>query len=770
MCAVRPVRRAPDPLPAGRAVEPARRDAAVSRGDRRADALRARCAAARPDGGGAAVNPALIMVDVIRAFFDDAGIHHYEEVHAVEPALERPARAGARARPRRGRTRSSATAAGLPDFEQPKLPEHCIEGDFQPEFWPGFEPAERAREIVVPKRRYSAFFATDLALIAARARHRHRRRRGGQDERLHPRDVPGRLRARLRRRRPARRDELEPSAPRRREPRGCRALLRRHALDRRGADVALSVAVLGYASADRAVCVDALPRADATAVVRRRLGEPWPRLGGCAPLIALALARADVTCSCVTWVADDDAGRLVRAGLEDGGVGTTGVAVSGARSAESFLVYEADGRSLCFFDPGDVGDDALDRRAGGGDRRRGRRLPRGREGAGHAARARRSRARGAASSGRSRRTRRRIRRRSSQRSSRAPRSSGTRAASGRSSGDGPRADALTIETHGAGGVHWRRGDRAGHRGGDADRRRRHHRRGRRARRRLARAAAARPIRQRRRGPRRRRRQPSAARVAGDPRTGGTVTNRAWYLNCEAEEVGDRAVLVGDPGRVERVAARLDDVRWLNADRGLITATGSRGDAQVTVTAFGMGAPIAAVVLRRAAPPRRAHVPAARHGDVPRADAPGRPRDRGRRDPGRGDVGGLRPARLSGRRGPRPLRGAPAFGRRRRRAVARRARRVRRRLLPRDARRARAARVRCARSRSCRARHGDVRRARDRARARRQRGLALRRDRRGARRLQARLPPSAPPRRTELVDIGLEALLAFEPAPAEEAAL
>jgi uridine phosphorylase len=75
-----------------------------------------------------------------------------------------------------------------------------------------------------------------------------------------------------------------------------------------------------------------------------------------------------------------------------------------------------------------------------------------------------------------------------------------------------------------------------------------------------------------------------------------VTDRAWYLDCTADDVGDHAILVGDRGRVARVADRLDEVAWLNEDRGLTTATGSLGDTRVTVSAFGMGAPIAAVVL------------------------------------------------------------------------------------------------------------------------------------------------------------------------------
>jgi uridine phosphorylase len=75
-----------------------------------------------------------------------------------------------------------------------------------------------------------------------------------------------------------------------------------------------------------------------------------------------------------------------------------------------------------------------------------------------------------------------------------------------------------------------------------------------------------------------------------------LSDRAWYLNCAAADVGDRAILVGDRARVARVAERLEDVRWLNEDRGLTTVTGARDGHRITVTAFGMGAPIATVVL------------------------------------------------------------------------------------------------------------------------------------------------------------------------------
>jgi maleamate amidohydrolase len=109
------------------------------------------------------VTPALILVDVIRAFFDPRGVHYYPESENVLDALRRLLER-AREHDRLVVHAVERHRAGLPDFEQPKLPEHCFEGDWQSDFWVGFEPSDRAREIVVPKRRYSAFFATDLAL------------------------------------------------------------------------------------------------------------------------------------------------------------------------------------------------------------------------------------------------------------------------------------------------------------------------------------------------------------------------------------------------------------------------------------------------------------------------------------------------------------------------------------------------------------------------------------------------------------------------------
>ena len=54
---------------------------------------------------------------------------------------------------------------GLPDFEQKHLPVHCLEGDTNAEYFDQFGPrSDCDLEIEIVKRRYSAFFATDLAL------------------------------------------------------------------------------------------------------------------------------------------------------------------------------------------------------------------------------------------------------------------------------------------------------------------------------------------------------------------------------------------------------------------------------------------------------------------------------------------------------------------------------------------------------------------------------------------------------------------------------
>lgn len=51
------------------------------------------------------------------------------------------------------------------DFEHRRLPRHCVADGFDADYFDGFGPQGRSNEIEIVKRRYSAFFATELALF-----------------------------------------------------------------------------------------------------------------------------------------------------------------------------------------------------------------------------------------------------------------------------------------------------------------------------------------------------------------------------------------------------------------------------------------------------------------------------------------------------------------------------------------------------------------------------------------------------------------------------
>jgi maleamate amidohydrolase len=106
---------------------------------------------------------ALVLVDVTNSFFLAGTPNFYPaSAEALEPlrALLARARSG-------GRIVVHAVEQHYPgydDYEWRKLPRHHFIGDKDAEFFEGFEP-KGTREIVCAKRRYSAFFATDLALF-----------------------------------------------------------------------------------------------------------------------------------------------------------------------------------------------------------------------------------------------------------------------------------------------------------------------------------------------------------------------------------------------------------------------------------------------------------------------------------------------------------------------------------------------------------------------------------------------------------------------------
>ncbi len=106
---------------------------------------------------------ALILVDVINSFFDPRHPNHYPGVADV---LEPMRRLRAKAR----ETGAIVVHAverhrkGFNDHEWRRLPVHHIDGAHDAGFFEDFFP-EGANETLVIKRRFSAFFATDLALF-----------------------------------------------------------------------------------------------------------------------------------------------------------------------------------------------------------------------------------------------------------------------------------------------------------------------------------------------------------------------------------------------------------------------------------------------------------------------------------------------------------------------------------------------------------------------------------------------------------------------------
>ncbi len=75
---------------------------------------------------------------------------------------------------------------------------------------------------------------------------------------------------------------------------------------------------------------------------------------------------------------------------------------------------------------------------------------------------------------------------------------------------------------------------------------------------------------------------------------------AWYLGLNAGDVAPRCILVGDRARVDMFGERLDGAHLLSDRRGLRTMGGTFDGVPVTVSAFGMGGPIAAVLLEELA--------------------------------------------------------------------------------------------------------------------------------------------------------------------------
>jgi nicotinamidase-related amidase len=106
---------------------------------------------------------ALILVDVINDFYHPRGTNYHPEYAPILANIERILEVA-----RQNQVVIVHAMEGHPpghdqDFEWRKLPPHCSSGSFES------QPAEgidiRQGEFTIRKRRYSAFFATDLDLV-----------------------------------------------------------------------------------------------------------------------------------------------------------------------------------------------------------------------------------------------------------------------------------------------------------------------------------------------------------------------------------------------------------------------------------------------------------------------------------------------------------------------------------------------------------------------------------------------------------------------------
>ncbi|MCL2633783.1 MAG: uridine phosphorylase [Oscillospiraceae bacterium] len=73
-------------------------------------------------------------------------------------------------------------------------------------------------------------------------------------------------------------------------------------------------------------------------------------------------------------------------------------------------------------------------------------------------------------------------------------------------------------------------------------------------------------------------------------------NLQFHLKVTAEQVGKYVILPGDPGRVEKIAALLDNAKHISTNREYVTYTGTLNNTPVSVCSTGIGGPSAAIAV------------------------------------------------------------------------------------------------------------------------------------------------------------------------------
>ena len=107
---------------------------------------------------------ALLLVDMQNSFLHPDGEHYYPQPEGFVENVAHLLNA-ARSRGTLVVHTVDRHRRGFTDFESKRLPPHCLDDGFNAEYFDGFGPQGRGNEIEIVKRRYSAFFATDLSLF-----------------------------------------------------------------------------------------------------------------------------------------------------------------------------------------------------------------------------------------------------------------------------------------------------------------------------------------------------------------------------------------------------------------------------------------------------------------------------------------------------------------------------------------------------------------------------------------------------------------------------
>lgn len=73
-------------------------------------------------------------------------------------------------------------------------------------------------------------------------------------------------------------------------------------------------------------------------------------------------------------------------------------------------------------------------------------------------------------------------------------------------------------------------------------------------------------------------------------------NKQYHLDITADDVGHYVILPGDPGRVSKIAAYLENARFIAQNREYTTYTGYLKGRKVSVVSTGIGGPSAAIAM------------------------------------------------------------------------------------------------------------------------------------------------------------------------------